>query len=337
MKYQHLHDDSVANTTWKNVDVPDKMTKEVTEIDIGCDYVDGVDKIAIPPGFIKVKKEEGMRSKEEIKMKFPDRVVIQPTITLKKGNKIERVEGDFLIRAIDYQERLSKTVKVIRPASAPIRNIKKSQKVARDALSTPSRFVRLGSQYVDKDHEWMTQKFEGKRVFRMVKQLPGEALCSNRIVDAEYLTYNRQDPELYEWCVETGDETNIKKLKYNPDGTLKLKPPKYYKRAVLEPGFDDLLGYERAEYCEEKFAQLSIPKKRWDENILTEYFRNQSDELVKTVVKRDKGRGKLKHRAEVVEEIEEVKERKGVKLQSQYSINAEGRFKSYSEARRAGY
>lgn len=64
MKYQHLHDDSVANTTWKNVDVPDKVTKEVTEIDIGCDYVDGVDKIAIPPGFIKVKKEEGMGSKE---------------------------------------------------------------------------------------------------------------------------------------------------------------------------------------------------------------------------------------------------------------------------------
>lgn len=138
MKYQHLHVDSVANETWKNVDIPDKVTKEVTEVDIGCDYVDGVDKIAIPPGFIILKTEPGLQ-KSDIKEKFPERVVIRPTKTIKKGDKIERVEGDFLIKAIDYQERLEKRVKVIRPKSAPIRNIKKSQRAARDALSTPSR------------------------------------------------------------------------------------------------------------------------------------------------------------------------------------------------------
>ncbi|GMI11728.1 hypothetical protein TrVE_jg8605 [Triparma verrucosa] len=337
MKYQHLHVDSVANETWKNVDIPDKVTKEVTEVDIGCDYVDGVDKIAIPPGFITLKTEPGLQ-KSDIKEKFSERVVIRPTKTIKKGDKIERVEGDFLIKAIDYQERLEKRVKVIRPKSAPIRNIKKSQRAARDALSTPSRFARLGEKYVDRNHDWMTKNFPNKRIFKMVKQLPGESLTSksDRIVDVDYLTYNAEDPELYEWCIEMGDE-NVKKLKYNPDGTLKLKPPKYYKRAILEPGKEDLLTYERAEYAQEKFSQLSIPKRRWDSNATTEYFRNQNDELVKTVVKRDKGKNILKHRREVIEEIAEIKSKTGAKVQSQYAIENTGKFRTYSEAKRAGF
>ena len=191
---------------------------------------------------------------------------------------------------------------------------------------------------MDRNHDWMTKNFPNKRIFKMVKQLPGESLTSksDRIVDVDYLTYNAEDPELYEWCIEMGDE-NVKTLKYNPDGTLTLKPPKYYKRAILEPGKEDLLTYERAEYAQEKFSQLSIPKRRWDSNATTEYFRNQNDELVKTVVKRDKGKNILKHRREVIEEIAEIKSMTGAKVQSQYAIENTGKFRTYSEAKRAGF
>ena len=102
-------------------------------------------------------------------------------------------------------------------------------------------------------------KRAGQKVYRVVKVLPGESL-GKRTVDLDYLEFNQDDSDLYDWCVEVPPAYGT--LAYNPQGKPRIGPKPLYAPLVLEPGAHDLPDQEREMYVQEKMGLLSVPKRK---------------------------------------------------------------------------
>jgi len=174
-------------------------------------------------------------------------------------------------------------------------------------LSTPSRFERLGAKFTKKSDEDMRKMFPNKKIYRLMKALPGEEVGGKK-VDIDSLAYAEKDPAIFEWVVER--EPSRKAIKYNPSGEIKIKPSRLYTRQVLEPGPSDLPSHERATYVDEKMCLLAVPKAKWYEKHVKVYARNDDDMLIE-VVKTRVDRTKEEVEAEIRQELESkaVKER----------------------------
>ncbi|GMH48264.1 hypothetical protein TrRE_jg10687 [Triparma retinervis] len=122
---------------------------------------------------------------------YPGRAVYQGTITFKKeSGAVDRELDDWRVQTWDWEERKAKKIKELRPQSAPITNLKKSQRFERDRLSTPSRFQRLGEM----TEEEVKKRFPGQKMYRLIKALPGEEVRGMGKVDLDTLSYSKKDP-----------------------------------------------------------------------------------------------------------------------------------------------
>ena len=241
-------------------------------------YWKRVDRIAIPNNFVKLKNCQGM-SKQQIQQKYPGRSIFQATRTDRdsRTGEITVGYGEFYAETLFEEERVKKCINEHRPATAPINNISREQRVSRDRLSTPSRFLSLGDLYKDKSPSQMAKIFPGRKISRRLKELPREGSLQN--LGCEDVNYGSIDSDLWEWIVERPD-AKVRPVPFPRTSRTKFQPK------IITKDLMDLEGEERKEYLKEKSADLSTPKTRWDEGTAKTWARDENDDLISTKIDR---------------------------------------------------
>jgi len=131
MKHFPIDKDSAGRGMWKILERPAKSVVVEERVEDGTDYLNSVDRIAEPPGFVKIRGTSG-KGKTEMLQRYPGRAVYQPTKIVKEGGAVERELDDWMVRTWDWQERKTKQLKQPKPSSAPTTNLKSSQRVERN-------------------------------------------------------------------------------------------------------------------------------------------------------------------------------------------------------------
>jgi hypothetical protein len=287
------------------------------------DYTGSVDRIAIPPNFVKLEGTEGMTKQQVVELwekkgytGMEYRSLFQPTVTTKdsKTKKVTRTSGPYYVSCIDYDERVKRKIRPIpRPKSAPV-NIRVDQRVSRDRLAVPSNFVRLPHSTAKMNKEQLERKYPDAIVFKQMRTLVGETFASSTqdVCDSDYVRQNKDDPEVFGWVVQ---KTQPAKLKYNPDGILRLKRSSLFKPKRSEPGEGELNVIEREEYVKEKMAFLGTPKPRWRDKSVKVFGRDDDDRLISAEINLKDVNKELK---DVREEIKKRLAQRGGKFESRF-------------------
>ena len=190
MKSYPVDKDSVGRSMWETLERPTETVVLENKVEDATDYLNSVDRISEPPGFVKIEGTS-RKGKTEMMNAYPGRAVYQGTITFKKeSGAVDRELDDWRVQTWDWEERKAKKIKELRPQSAPITNLKKSQRFERDRLSTPSRFQRLGEM----TEEEVKKRFPGQKMYRLIKALPGEEVRGMGKIDLDTLSYSKKDP-----------------------------------------------------------------------------------------------------------------------------------------------
>jgi hypothetical protein len=320
MKSYPVDRDSVGRAMWETLERPTETVVLENKVEDAKDYLNSVDRISEPPGFVKIKGTS-RKGKTEMMNAYPGRAVYQGTITIKKeSGVVDRELDDWRVQTWDWDERTTKKIKEIRPQSAPITNLKKSQRFGRDRLSTPSRFRRLGEM----TEEEARKQYPDQKMYRLMKALPGEDVGGRGKIDLDTLTYSQKDPSLFEWVVEEPVSALRKNLSYNPNGVLKLAPARYIRASLSPSPGDPLPAYEYSDYVREKMCLLSVPKTKWDEKKVLAYARDSEDELIRIVQDRMD-----RTKEEVKEEIRASMVERGVKDKSSYTRENDSRERDF--------
>ena len=283
------------------------LSETVTSTDLQSSqlpkYWKKVDRISIPSNFIRLKNPSNL-SKTQLLQMYPYRNIFQGTKTTRHaetGELTTEYDGSFYAETFTVREKTTKNIEPFRPKSAPITNIKRCQRVARDRLSTPSRFLSLGKLYKNQTLEEMQKLFPKKKISRRLRELPGENSLLN--VSVDQLDYRSLDDDLWEWIVEAPLLSN------STNGEPRVTQTKYQPKVILK-NIKSLEGDERADHMLERSAILAVPKPKFDKKtgLLKQYARNDNDDLIAVEIFRGN-----KSIAEIKEEIRKKLEDEGAK------------------------
>ena len=274
------------------------------------DYRKSVNRIAVPSNFLKLPNS-GHLSKSAVSELFPLRAIYQPLprtmSSSSRSSKTVPRPSPYFVEAVLPAERLKKKLvpSKKRPASAPS-CVSPSVRLARDRLSTPSRFRPLSAGGVDDDGrrsspasptEPQTSSPNEKKYaaqdtkkFRRLLLLPGDPspdyVSVPHAVSLEELTYAVQsnDPRYV---------TDVRQLPtlsgpYCPVPPVCLPTigPSRFKPRVQLPALETL-GPRRGEYELLRFAMRAAPKWLWREESVTGYGATGDGGVVSFTLKRD--------------------------------------------------